>query len=225
MSSACSTRSTAARACARSSASCGWDHSTSRRSSSASVAPASSAGASVRRLYREPSKGFPNPPAKRSSRRSRLALTRALTRYRGLAVEGGVGALELVAHAAHRLQPLAQLAQLGAQVEHVRVDGAHASDVAIAPDARKKLLAGKHAPHAISEKPEKLKLVGREAERLPPLVGLTHLAVERDVAVTDLQRRARPFVARLELAQPRRQLIGADRNQDEVVGPHLRIEP
>ena len=35
-----------------------------------------------------------------------------------------VGPLQLVAHAAHRLQAIAELSQLGAQVQHVRVDGA-----------------------------------------------------------------------------------------------------
>ena len=29
----------------------------------------------------------------------------------------------------------------------------------------------------------------------------------------------------MQLAQPRRQLVGADRHQDEVVSPHLGIQP
>ena len=55
-------------------------------------------------------------------------------------------------------------------------------------------------------------------------VGLPHLAVEHDLAVADLQRRAGALVARLELPQPRRQLVEADRHEDEVVGAHLRVQ-
>ena len=59
-----------------------------------------------------------------------------------------------------------RLAELGAQVQHVRVDGAHAADVAVAPHARQQLLPGEHAADAIGQEAKQLEFVGREAQRL-----------------------------------------------------------
>ena len=118
--------------------------------------------------------------------------------------------MKLVAHAQHRLQTFAVVAELPAQVQSVRVDGAPAACVAIAPDAREQLLPGEDAVDPLDEETEELKFVGRQLEGLVVPVSLPHLAVEHDLAIPQLQRRAGSAVARLELPEPGRELLQRD---------------
>ena len=103
----------------------------------------------------------------------------------------------------------------------MRVDGAAAAGMAIAPDPREQLLPGEDPVDPLDEKTKQLKFVRRQLEGFLVPVGLPHLAVEHDVAVPHLQRRAGPAVPRPQLPQTGGQLLLADGEEDEVVGADL----
>src|SRR5665213_704035 len=132
-----------------------------------------------------------------------------------------VDASKLVAHPENRLQTVADVTKLLAQVESMGVDGASAAHMAITPDAQEQLLPGKDTVDALDEKTEELKFVGRQPEGFAAPISLLHLAVEHDLAVSQLQWGSRPTVTNPELPQPGRQLLQGDREQNEVVRADL----
>jgi len=116
---------------------------------------------------------------------------------------------------------VAEIAELLAEVENVRVHAASAPRVAIAPDAREQLLPREHATDPLDEKTQQLKFERRQRQRFVIPIGLPHFAVEDDFAVTQLKRRSGPTVSRLQLPQSCSELLGGGRNQDEIVRTRL----
>lgn len=96
--------------------------------------------------------------------------------------------------------------------------------VAVTPDARQQLLPSKDAPWPIDEEPQQKKLIWRQTER-PPVEGrLPELNIENEVAVPDLKGGLPAVVASMEVSEARRQLVGVERGEDEIIRAHLRIE-